>query len=685
MSKNSTPHESAGLPVLSESSQSSGLSEESHGGTVEAVIGSGGDPLLPLFEGQESMSALSAQLDEVARALRGFDALIATSHGERFEQLKRRNLSLIEGKLKVELEASLQLPLFVSVIGGANTGKSTLFNALAGEMLATTTITSGSTLHPLIYTHERWREAVMSGLMFPRPAPLSGPGDQLVDVSAERSAEETGDLKESAGDERVMGGALSAAPDASELDFKTFVSLHQRAELENVALIDTPNLDSYDRRGAQVSETIMDRADLCVFVTTPQKYKDAALIEALRRQLDDAREVFVLFNFTDDAITYRTMASDLKRALPSARLTVGGALRAESSAEPERALSQEATEALRTFLTERNPQEIKRALITHQLREVIASSQEMVTEYRDQTTRREELISELKQHVDSALYAYRDQFSLPFPELGEALSIQISQIELRRIFNPKSSPEQSPRWGVFFAHGFGLAGEKLRGFFVKSFKLGAPPANWETFWRQRDEQDLANLRHHAQLLRASIEQALRVSAQESVVAQMMLTRFFNADELRRFDSSLQEAFWEAVKAEPSIGQEILSDARALNKTEGGLLRRGAAWIANGVKAVIGLAVAWLTFGFGMWDLLLFFPLGFIGGAYLITWLLYLKLRRRELAFKRQRVQLGRKIFEEVQVKPLFGSVDQNASRADVDLLAQRCQEISLQLRGADLD
>ena len=117
----------------------------------------------------------------------------------------------------------------------------------------------------------------------------------------------------------------------------------------------------------------------------------------------------------------------------------------------------------------------------------------------------------------------------------------------------------------------------------------------------------------------------------------------------------------------------------MNKRSGGFLRSGAAWIANGVKCVCGAFVAWFTFGFGLWDLLLFFPLGFIGGAYLITWLLYLRLKRRESAFKRQRVKMGRAIFETVQVKPLLGSVDASASPADVDQLATRCQQSSERL------
>ena len=98
-------------------------------------------------------------------------------------------------------------------------------------------------------------------------------------------------------------------------------------------------------------------------------------------------------------------------------------------------------------------------------------------------------------------------------------------------------------------------------------------------------------------------------------------------------------------------------------------------MANGVKAVIGLALSWLTFGFGMWDLFLFFPMGFIGGAYALTWLLYLRLKRKESVFKKQRVELAKKLFTEVQIQPMTDCVQQVASREDLEQLTESCQHI----------
>jgi hypothetical protein len=98
-------------------------------------------------------------------------------------------------------------------------------------------------------------------------------------------------------------------------------------------------------------------------------------------------------------------------------------------------------------------------------------------------------------------------------------------------------------------------------------------------------------------------------------------------------------------------------------------------MANGVKLITGLSLAWLTFGFGLWDLLLFFPLGFIGGAYAITWLLYLRLKRKESVFKKQRVTLARDLFTQVQIQPMMECVHQVASRTDLELLSESCQSI----------
>ena len=98
-------------------------------------------------------------------------------------------------------------------------------------------------------------------------------------------------------------------------------------------------------------------------------------------------------------------------------------------------------------------------------------------------------------------------------------------------------------------------------------------------------------------------------------------------------------------------------------------------MANGVKCITGLALSWLTLGFGFWDLLLFFPLGFIGGAYAITWLLYLRLKRKEAVFKKQRVALAKRLFTEVQVQPMIDCVQQVASREDLEQLTESCQHI----------
>ena len=496
----------------------------------------------------------------------------------------------------------------------------------------------------------------MESEMFSHATSLSSPGELLIRPEGPE-----------------VGSASSGL--SEKLSYQTFVCFHQRPELEHIALIDCPDLDSFDRRSAQVAQRMIQRSDLCIFVTTPQKYKDAILIETLQALLHQARQVFVLFNLTDDEVTHRTMFEDLKRTLEGATLTLGAPLRTEPSAEPERALHREATEALNDFLTHNTPEVIKQTLLTRQLEILIKSSQEIVGEYRDQTDRKDEVLTQLQRHVGSAVHAYQDQFALPFPELGEALAQQINHIELQRIFRPKISPEENPKWSIFFAHGFGLAGQKLRNLFVRSFEFGAPPKDWEIFWRQRDEQDLAQLRHHAQLLRASIEQSLRVGGQDSVVAQLLLTRFFTADELIRFDESLQSVFWEAIEEEPSLGREILAQSQSSDANQGGLLKWSAAWMANGVKAVIGLALSWLTFGFGMWDLFLFFPMGFIGGAYALTWLLYLRLKRKESVFKKQRVELAKKLFTEVQIQPMTDCVQQVASREDLEQLTESCQHI----------
>ena len=159
-----------------------------------------------------------------------------------------------------------------------------------------------------------------------------------------------------------------------------------------------------------------------------------------------------------------------------------------------------------------------------------------------------------------------------------------------------------------------------------------------------------------------------MSSHSSVVSQLILQRFFNADGLKAFDQKLEEHFWHLIQTEVSLGKEILKQARSLNRSEGGFLLGSASWLANAFKLSTGLGLAWLTGGFGLLDIV-FLPLGFIGGAYGIAWLLHKRLKHKETLFKAQRLRICRTLFEEIQVSPLIQCVEQMANREELTRLS----------------
>ena len=118
--------------------------------------------------------------------------------------LRQQSLALIEQKLVPELEADLQLPLFVCIVGGTNTGKSTRFNALAGVILSESKVTASATKHPLVYAHKCWEDTTMNGRLFSAPKRLESPGQLLMKSDSD----------------------------------ETFMTFHDRQELKDIAFID---------------------------------------------------------------------------------------------------------------------------------------------------------------------------------------------------------------------------------------------------------------------------------------------------------------------------------------------------------------------------------------------------------------------------------------------------------------
>ncbi|GEM_PF-2012009 len=183
-----------------------------------------------------------------------------------------RTLSLIlESKVLFEVESDFAPPLLAVVTGGTNVGKSEVFNALIETDVGLPDPRAGMTRHPAIYVHEAHRKK------------CSGPGflpGATKEVLFERSR-------------------LNAEEDRQRL--RAYLKPHDREALKDLALVDSPDIDS-NRKGNQAwALRLAAVADAVVFVTSPSKYNDEACVAFLRRVVEAGKRVVVAFNFLEDA------------------------------------------------------------------------------------------------------------------------------------------------------------------------------------------------------------------------------------------------------------------------------------------------------------------------------------------------------------------------------------------------
>lgn len=150
----------------------------------------------------------------------------------------------------------------VALAGGTGSGKSTLFNALAGESLAPTGVRRPTT--------SRSRAAI-----WPAAGGSADPGSGSDDVSGLLDWLEVRDRH------FVTGDAVSAARSG-------------QPELAGLVLVDLPDFDSTAAAHRLEAERMTGVVDLLVWVLDPQKYADAAVHQRYLRPLGAHREVMMV-------------------------------------------------------------------------------------------------------------------------------------------------------------------------------------------------------------------------------------------------------------------------------------------------------------------------------------------------------------------------------------------------------
>jgi len=181
--------------------------------------------------------------------------------------------------------------IWVPVIGGTGTGKSTVFNALCGRRLSATGVERPKTCGPVLFGH---RETDL------------GPHFPFQDLQLKRRNASTATADRNAG-----------AP--GELLFLE----HDDPALKNVILVDTPDVDSLELNNRQMVADLYLLADLVIFVASQEKYADDVPFQFLDRIRREGKPFFLLVNKTESRLTAQDILTSLDAggaSLPPARV-----------------------------------------------------------------------------------------------------------------------------------------------------------------------------------------------------------------------------------------------------------------------------------------------------------------------------------------------------------------------------
>ncbi|CAG6393258.1 50S ribosome-binding GTPase [Streptomyces cocklensis] len=333
-----TTHPSAAPRQPGRGRPATAFTEPGHGpgpeGHPEAAPGgSAADPLSSRVDALGELLGLS-------RTRISPDALAET--GELLERIsERRRLSLDH--------------TVVALAGATGSGKSALFNALAGLPLAETGMRRPTTARPIACA---WPPERAAGLLdrlgiapqdrYTRrhariPAPAGGadhaagvdPGAEgLHEAGADDAGDPGGaDLGDAATAAGGFGGGPGlpagdgGSPAGSRLDGESSEGVSaERASLDGLVLIDLPDHDSAAPGHRAQVDRLLQLVDVVVWVLDPEKYADAALHERYLRPLSGHADVTVLVLNQVDRLpgdSADLVLDDLRRLLDEDGLAVG--------------------------------------------------------------------------------------------------------------------------------------------------------------------------------------------------------------------------------------------------------------------------------------------------------------------------------------------------------------------------
>ncbi len=173
--------------------------------------------------------------------------------------------ALLRKKLVPQL--SRRSHLVVAVTGGTNTGKSVVFNQLAGEKASAADARAAGTKHPVCLL------------------PPGSDADELL-----RQYFETFEHRHW----RQASDPLEAAP-----EHRLYWNIGQNVP-PRLLLVDTPDIDSDVEVNWERARDIRQVADLLIAVLTSQKYNDAAVKQYFREAVEAGKPVLLVWNMAYD-------------------------------------------------------------------------------------------------------------------------------------------------------------------------------------------------------------------------------------------------------------------------------------------------------------------------------------------------------------------------------------------------
>ena len=567
---------------------------------------------------------------------------------------RENTLLLLKAKVLPELRAKLDLPLFVGVHGGTNVGKSTVFNALAGKLLSPSLVVASTTKHPLILAHHRWRASFLDEGVFPdcECRELVDPKELIVD--AERT----------------------------NLFFFRF---HDDASAEDVAIIDSPDFDSDLTSNAKDATRIAAIADVALFVTTAQKYKDRVLVEHLRRFLHLKKEVVLILNMVEEPIVFETILDDLRTSLGTAADDLPAVrLQPTRAKHPEEELRADLQEQVLERISRLRAGTTKQSILRETILSVVEQSKALVASYSIEAGFKREIENLLRSTVEKCSRDYKTSFQLALPEETLAIRKAIGLTELGPYLQLRPEVEKASKALKLVGAAIRRFNETLRRVMIRISRsdegtIDPGETSLEEYARSRNVADTDSVLRVAEALRLRVEAFVRGHEETSALARQLVRMFFTPEQAKDFAQASREAHQEALGKTAGTGEEILPEMnRFLSQRR--RKARFLTFLAIAFKLAAGLIVAWkLPPHDGILALLnplewLSFAVGYFLAAYVIALCICLKIRK-QVRFRKAREEACAITLRSVYLQPLQHAMDQFLTDKELYRIADISREI----------